>query len=184
MWSDSIVGARSTWTVTLGLVLQFSTQKEKTERDRAPSTKPNSRVPVFPFFLLLFAVNSQVNTVGGCKSPGLWTDLTDAVLCCEAALQLWYEQASGRAMRAPPEPLIRLGSAETPSQNSAVSAERRVRPWLQEVNKWTSCRGSRRLMTLYVTKCNKAELQGEQKLGKPLDLEDWRHYEKGVKAWA
>lgn len=86
-------------------------------------------------------------------------------------------------MRAPSEPLIRLGSAGTPSQNSAVSAERRVCPWLQEVNKWTSCRGSRRLMTLYVTKCNKAELQGEQKLGKPLDLEDWRH-EKGVKAWA
>lgn len=137
-WSASIVGARSTWKVTLGLVLQLSTQKEKTERNRATSTKPTSYVPVFHFFLLLlFAVNSQVNTVGGCKSPGLWTDLTDAVLWCEAALQLWYEQASGRAMRAPSEPLIRLGSAGTPSQNSAVSAEHRVWPWLQEVNKWT-----------------------------------------------
>ncbi len=101
-----------------------------------------------------------MNTVGVNKRPCLWTDLMNAVLWCQAALQLWYEQVSGGAMRAESESLIQLRSAGTPTENTTVWS----RQFSCDCRRWTNGSDSRgaRLITLYLTKCNNMGWKGNE----------------------
>lgn len=77
--------------VTLSVSLIIHTKRKQMNK----WTQIQSKTPVGGFFSFCKREQSDMNTVGVNKRPCLRADLMDAVLWCQAALQLWYERVSG-----------------------------------------------------------------------------------------